>query len=226
MVSCAQAQTLAARAPGEYDERLQIPDGGSVRVAVSVPKSYVPGTPTPLVLALHFGGDSRGAGRALLNILVRPALADLGAIIVAPDALDAGWSTPANQRAVTALLAAAAASFTVDPRRVVVTGFSMGGAGAWYWAQTHPDQFSAAIPVAGRPSDTAPEMRVPVFAVHSRADEVSPIEPTERRIRALARQGLDARLFDVDGISHYETARFVGALRQAVPWVRAVWARR
>jgi fermentation-respiration switch protein FrsA (DUF1100 family) len=68
-------------------------------------------------------------------------------------------------------------------------------------------------------------MRVPVFAVHSRADEVNPIGPTEERITTLRRRGLEARLFDVEGLSHYDTARFVGALRQAVPWIRTLWAR-
>jgi predicted peptidase len=208
---------------GEYNQRLALPDGESVHVALSVPASYEATKPVPLVLALHFGGDPDGAGRAMLDILIRPAFRELGAIIVAPDSLEGGWSTPANERAVQALLVAVKRAYTIDVKRVVVTGFSMGGAGAWYWAQKYPSEFSAVVPVSGRPVESSAPFRLPVFAVHSRADEVNPIGPTEQRIEQLKARGVNAQIVVVSGISHYETGRFASALRQAVPWLRAVW---
>jgi hypothetical protein len=78
----------------------------AVRYAIYVPPNYSP-TPVPLILALHFGvggGDASGAGGDVLQILVGPALAELGAIIIAPDSLKGDWSTPENEKAVTALL--------------------------------------------------------------------------------------------------------------------------
>ena len=98
------------------------------------------------MLALHFGGSPIGAGRAVLDIFVGPALEELGAVIVAPDSLSGGWASSENERGVIELLDAVLDSYNIDETRVVVTGFSMGGAGTWDWAGRYPERFSAAIP--------------------------------------------------------------------------------
>jgi predicted peptidase len=176
------------------------------------------------VLALHFAGDPTDAGRAVLEILVRPALSDIGAIIVAPDALGNGdWSSPENDRAVNQLLDAVISSYSIDTKKIVVTGFSMGGRGTWYFAGKYPQRFSAAIPVAGVPPASATGWRMPVLAIHSRNDEVAPIAPTEQRIKELEKFGVHAQLITLSGITHFQTYRFVDGLKRAVPWLKDVW---
>jgi predicted peptidase len=211
----ASAQTIK-------DQFLDQKDGPTISYAIWVPRAYQ-GEPTPLILALHYGGDPRGAGRDMTRILIQPALAELGAIIVAPDSLDGGWNTPTNEHAVNALLAEMEKKYAIDEKKVIVTGFSMGGAGTWYWADKYPDRFSAAIALASRPTPSPDGWRVPVFAVHSRADQTMPIGPVEQRIAVLKQRGVNAQIVVVNGIQHYETSRFVDALRQAVPWVKEIW---
>jgi predicted peptidase len=194
-----------------------------VRYALSIPPGYSPERPVPLVLALHFGGNPNGAALGLVNVLVGPALADLGAILVAPETMDRGWNSAANERAVMALLDAVQATYRVDARRVVVTGFSMGGAGTWHFASRFPDRFSAAVPMAGRPPEDIGVWKMPVLAIHSRNDEVVPIAPTEARIKALKGAGVRAELIVLNGIAHYETSRFADGLRRAIPWLRDTW---
>ena len=197
-----------------------------IHYAISIPPNYSPSARVPLVLALHFGvggGDSAGAGRDVLEILVRPALAELGAIIVAPDSLRGDWSTAENERAVNVLLDGVLASYSIDVKKIVVTGFSMGGSGTWHFAEKYPERFSAAVPVAGRPPASAAGWRLPVLAVHSRNDQVAPIGPTETRIAELQKSGTRAELIALTGITHFETNRFVDGLRQAVPWLRETW---
>jgi predicted peptidase len=215
IASGASAQTI-------HDEVLPQQEGPLLHYAVVVPRDYHREA-VPLILALHFGGDPRGAGHAMLQILIQPALAELGAIIVAPDSLGGGWSTAVNERAVNALLAAVEKSYTIDQKKVLVTGFSMGGQGTWYWADKYPEQFSAAIPISGTPTPSAASWRIPVFAVHSRDDQVQPIGPTEQRIAELKKRGINAQIVVLNGIEHFETYKFVSGLRQAVPWVREVW---
>src|SRR5688572_25451813 len=113
----------------------------TVRYALSIPANYSPKAKVPLVLALHFGGDPAGAGRAVLDILVGPALADLGAIIVAPDSLGGGWDNAENDRAVVQLLDKILADYSIDTTKIVVTGFSMGGAGTWHFGAKYPQRF-------------------------------------------------------------------------------------
>jgi predicted peptidase len=215
-----------ALAPGLHSRTLQRGDEAAIRYAISIPGNYSPATPVPLILALHFGvggGDAAGAGGDVVKILIGPALAELGAIIVAPDSVRGNWSSPENEKAVNALLDMILAHYSIDKKKLAVTGYSMGGAGSWHFAEKFPERFSAAIPIAGRPPASASGWRLPVLAIHSRDDQVVPFDPTEARIAELQKAGVNAKLIALAGITHYQTPRFRDALRQAVPWLREVW---
>jgi predicted peptidase len=215
-----------AYAPGLHELKLPRADEPAIGYAIYIPRNYSPSMPVPLILALHFGvrgGDAAGSGGALMQILVGPALTELGAIIVAPDSVRGDWSSPENEKAVNALLDMVMARYSIDKKKVAVTGYSMGGAGSWHFAEKFPERFSAAIPVAGRPPASASGWRLPVLAIHSRDDQVSPFAPTEARIAELQKAGVNAKLIPLTGITHYETSRFRDPLRQAVPWLREVW---
>lgn len=212
--------------PGLHHLTLPPADGPAVRYAISIPANYSPSTPVPLILALHFGvrgADAAGAGGDVVQILIGPALAELGAVLVAPDSVRGNWSSPENEKAVNALLDMVLARYAIDKTKVAVTGYSMGGAGTWHFAEKFPERFSAAIPVAGRPPASSSGWRLPVLAVHSRDDQVVPFGPTEARIAELQKAGVNAKLIALTGVTHYQTNRFTGALRQAVPWLREVW---
>jgi predicted peptidase len=212
--------------PGLHNLELPRADEPAIRYAISIPGNYSPSTPVPLILALHFGvggGNASGAGGDVVQILVGPALAELGAIIVAPDSVRGNWSSPENEKAVNTLLDMVLARYAIDKKKVAVTGYSMGGAGSWHFAEKFPERFSAAIPVAGRPPASASGWRLPVLAIHSRDDQVVPFDPTEARIVALQKAGVNAKLIPLAGITHYQTYRFRDALRQAVPWLQQVW---
>jgi predicted peptidase len=211
---------------GLHNLKLPRADEPAIHYAMFIPANYSPSAPVPLILALHFGvrgGDAAGAGGQVVQILIGPALTELGAIIVAPDSVRGDWSSPENEKAVNTLLDTVLAQYSIDKKKVVVTGFSMGGAGAWHFAEKFPDRFSAAIPVAGRPPTSASGWRLPVLAIHSRDDQVAPFGPTQTRIAELQKAGVDAKLIALTGITHYQTYRFRDALREAVPWLREVW---
>lgn len=211
-------------ATGLSERTLPLADGRLLRYTLVVPEAD-PGRPHPLVLALHFGGTvTPFYGRNVLELLVAPALAELGAVLVAPDALEPGWDQPANEAAVLALLDHLAGRLNLDRRRTLCTGYSMGGTGTWYLVGRHPDRFAAAIPIAGRPAP-GPHWAVPVYVIHGRADQVVPFAPAEAEVARLKAAGVDARLVAVDGVSHFQTERFVEPLHAAVPWIRAIWDR-
>jgi predicted peptidase len=209
--------------PGLHRETLPLENGQVLRYALAAPPREA-GKGRPLVLALHYGGEvTPYYGMDFLRILVAPALRYLDAYIVAPDCPGQGWTDPASERAVLALLDHALQRWPVDPERVVVTGFSMGGVGTWFLAGRHPERFSAAVPVAGQPVGE-PDVRVPVFAVHSRQDEVVEAGPTVAAIVGLRNRGGTAELLLVEGPTHYRTREFVGPLSRAVAWLEQVWA--
>jgi poly(3-hydroxybutyrate) depolymerase len=121
----------AAPAPGLHELTLTLAGGQTVRYTLLVPP-HSGERRLPLVVALHYGGKvTPFYGRGIVEGLVQPALAELGAAIVAPDALDQGWDDPLDEGAVLALMDHLLASLPIDRRRVLVTGYSMGGVGAW-----------------------------------------------------------------------------------------------
>jgi predicted peptidase len=213
-----------AAQPGISQRTLPLGDGHELRYTLLIPDQGP--QPRPLILALHYGGEvTPFYGRGILELLVAPALAELRAVIVAPDALERGWTTELNERAVLALLDHLTRTLPIDRTRVVCTGYSMGGTGTWFLAGRHPDLFSAAIPIAARPVPTE-KWQVPVYVIHGRNDQVMPLAPAEQQVAALKAAGADAQLMVVDGATHFQTDRFVAPLRAAAPWVREVWSRR
>ena len=213
-------------APGLHERTLARAGEPGIGYAISIPPTYSPSTPAPLILALHFGignRDSTGVGADLVKGLIGPALVGLGAIIVAPDSVRGNWSTAENEKAVNALLDMVMAHYAIDKKRVAVTGYSMGGTGSWHLAEKFPERFSAAIPIASRPPASAAGWRLPVLAIHSRDDQVVPFDPAAARIAELQKVGVNAKLIALTGIAHYEAGRFRDPLGQAVPWLREVW---
>ncbi len=209
-----------------------------VTYGVLVPKTPAPAAGHPMIVALHFGtpegpGLSPYFGLGYVGQLVLPALQDLNAVIIAPDAPEAGWAHPGSEEAVLAVVADVKKRVAIDGQRTLVTGFSMGGSGAWFFAQTHPELFRAAIPMAAAPraegddpaTATVAPVKMPVYAIHSRADRTVPLDRVERGVKALQAQGGNVTLTLIDDIPHSMIPGFIEPLAAAMPWVTQVWAR-
>jgi predicted peptidase len=202
-------------------------DGG-VRYTVAVPAGHSSKEPASLILALHYGGEvSPFFGAGALERIFEPAFRELGGIVVAPDCPGRGWTDPRSLEAIWAVLDDVSSDYLIDSTRTLVTGYSMGGMGTWYLAANHPDRFSVAVVVSGRPPEdlSLEDWRVPLYVIHSRRDEVLPLDPTVTAVEALETRGAEVRLVVLDAPTHYETGRFVPALRASVPWIRAIWNR-
>jgi predicted peptidase len=113
----------------------------------------------------------------------------------------------------------------IDPRRILVTGFSMGGRGTWFMASRHGDLFTAAIPMAASIGDEPVDGlgTIPTYIIHSRDDQVVPFAPAERNARELERLGRSVKFEELRGIGHYEMTAYVDALRRAGQWVFDHW---
>ena len=215
----------------------EVPPGPSIirktlepgrRYAVSVPPDYSEEEGVPLVLALHYGGEvTPYFGEGALKGVFEPALRELGAIIVAPDCTGRGWTDPKSVEDVWAVLEEVSEEFNIDQDRTLVTGYSMGGMGSWHLAAHFPERFSAALVVSGRPTDGVldGDWSVPLYIIHSRSDEVVPLEPTLDAVEELEGRGVLVKLVVLDWPTHYQTGEFVTPLRLAVPWVQEVWSR-
>ena len=217
----------AAREPGLYNATIEVDEVGTVTYGLWVPQDYDASQPGPLVLALHPGGSpGPGYGMQFLRGIVGPALQEWDAVIVSPDAPGRRWDNDTSERGVLALIDDVRARYAIDPARILVTGFSMGGRGTWYMASRHPDLFSAAIPMAARsdPDDAGRVGDMPVFIIHARNDEVVPFEPAEQLAQEMDAQGQTVSFLPLEGVGHFQMG--VAPLRTAGDWVQQRWAER
>jgi predicted peptidase len=196
------------------------------RYTLSIPQGFQPEQPSPLILALHYAGHGEPYyGKAIVTELVEPALRPLDAVIVSPDCPGENWTEHESEAAVFDLLDAVEAAYTIDPGRRLVTGYSMGGIGAWFYAARQAHRFSAAVILSGRPPDNAAAIpwKLPLYVIHSRDDELISFEQTAQAVRALKAEGVEIEFQPLEEITHFETYRFVKPLREAVPWVQDMW---
>jgi predicted peptidase len=211
--------------PGIHELTLE-PHGH--RVTLRVPEGYDPSDPVPLVMVLHWGGPVPPfTGRAVLEGLAEPALAGLGALLVAPDRNREDWANPESEAEVLDLLDAVEAAYAVDRSRTLLTGYSLGGIGTWYVAGRNPGRFRAALPVSAAVPGEAmrADWTAPLYVIHGRRDEIFPAERTEEAVLRLRERGAELVWVLVEGVTHFDTGGFVDALRDAVGWIRTVWER-
>ena len=221
-----QIDTVVTRRPaGTHYLTNALPTGGFIRYTLYVPAGIdSPGAGVPLVLAAHFGGTvTPWLGGDYADLLVMPALSGLGAVVVAPDARTAsGWSD-ADEPALMWLVKQIRDVYPIDARRILMTGYSAGGGQTWSVANRNQDFFTAAIPVSARPRSTPNVWTIPVYVIHSRDDEQIPFATVDSYVSAQQAAGAPLRLQPLSGVSHYQTAAFVPALRDAISWLGQVW---
>lgn len=146
--------------------------------------------PMPAIVYIHGWGGS-GAG-ALKNSGMVKAFLDRGYAVIAPDGVPRegrngrSWGFhPQSERQideVTFLQAVrddATERFTLDPEKIVLTGFSIGGSMTAYTACLAPQSFSAYAPLGGnfwRPHPVACEGPVRMLHTHGWTDGTVPLE--------------------------------------------------
>jgi predicted esterase len=151
-----------------------------------VPESYVAGTPTPLVLALH-GAGSRANGP--INLLASYAQSR-GFLVLSVDSVGLTWDAIyfkylSDVQFIDRALAHAFARCTVDAARVVVEGFSDGASYALGLGLANGDLFTRVV--AFSPGyipafDDPPVGRPESFISHGIQDPVLGIDNASRRI--------------------------------------------
>lgn len=202
------------------------------RYRVWLPQHYTPLHHWPVVLYLHGSAERGDDNLRQISAGLAPSLQRYGerykCIVVFPQArFGQEWYGDMELQALAAL-DATIREFHGDPRRVYLTGVSMGGAGTWYMAR-HRRKFAAVIPVCGEvarqpddpfPSDPPPDIarivgapnpfatlagaigNTPVWAFHGADDPVIPVTQSRSMVAALKAAGGRVRYTEYPGQGH------------------------
>lgn len=202
--------------------------GRAYRYQVYVPADYQSKPSWPAILFLHGAGERGDDGLVQTNVGLAPAIrknpSRYPAIVVFPQVpLDSQWVGAPADMAVAALQQTMK-EFKIDPKRVYLTGLSMGGHGTWYVAYRNPDLFAAVVPICGWvrefaffrgsvpvvPGDSAAVMsklvqrlaRTPIWIFHGEVDQVVNVNGSREPFNALKAASADVRYTEFLGTDH------------------------
>ena len=210
--------------PGVHQRTVARPEGEPLRYTIKFPRDYDPTTPLPLVIVLHFDDKpTRFYGQHVIAQLCGPAFRPLPAIIVAPDALPGSWASEENEQVVLSTYDYIVNHYNIDKNKTLLTGFSSGGHGTWYIAGRNQNRFAAAIPIAAQPDTSISDWSIPVYAIHSRADDVVPLDHARDYVREMRRAGANMRLMVTERFPHHRTDLYAKPLRDTLDWLQNVW---
>ena len=186
--------------PGEYQYLIHLPPG------------YTDfGNSRPLIVFLHGAGETNKGLDALKHCDLwhfargHVATKDFPFIVVSPTTPKHGWEPQRVKNFVEQFVQDHSRRYRIDPDRVYLTGFSMGGFGTFRTACAHPEVFAAIVPIAGggEPEQAERLKTVPTWAFHGDKDDVVPYECSANMIDRVQKLGHnDANLTTEYGAGH------------------------
>jgi len=218
--------------PGINDFSLEnLTEGSFWNFRVIAPDDASESNRRPLVIDLHggSGNSSSTAHQSMTDCYVRPGLDALNAYVLSPNSGAGEWYDINNQNQVLILLQLATSTWHIDTSKILLTGYSNGGNGAWFFADFYPQFFSAGIAMASsydseRSDGSVPKINIPLYVIHSNDDEVFPVAITEGFVDDSVNAGSDIVFVKVDGPTHSQVCDFDTHLEDAVDWVlNEVW---
>lgn len=184
----------------------------------------------PLFVDLHGGALQQNPNmHKSENCILDTALEDTKAYVLRPNSQGYLWFDRFNELQVVNFVEFAIENLNVDPNRVVVYGYSDGGFGSWFFADTHPELFSAAIPVAQAYSlitntDGLKKTEKPLYVIHGEFDDLFPFTNTESLVEQSVNVGSDIIFVKATGLTHHSVCDYTPYVIDAIDWLKTtVW---
>lgn len=176
-------------------------------------------------LTLHANNHQRG------DCMIGPSLkeTDTKAYILSPNSQGLLWFDIFNEDQVVNLVKFAIEHLNVDPKKVVAFGISDGGFGSWFFADTHPDLFSASIPIAQAyglmyVNGQVKKTEIPLYVIHGELDELFPFTNTETLVEQSRNAGSEIIFVKADGLDHSFACYYQPYVKDAIEWLNtSVW---
>jgi predicted peptidase len=224
------ALPINASSEPQFLNRTVTSNGVAYRYVVSVPADWNADRAWPIVLSLH-GSEERGEDGIVqsevgLGLAVRKHPDRFPAIVVMPQCRrGVDWKSPVMEAQILAVLDASMKEFHGDPRRVYLTGLSMGGYGTWSIAAKYPNRFAAIVVVCGGIQWPTPRRikkegpyqaiagkvaGIPIWVFHGNADRNVFVTESREMVKLLRELNADVRYTEYDGVAHQSWDRAYG----------------
>ena len=197
-----------AKGVGFIDRVHKDPDGKEIKYVLFVPHDYKGDKPYPVILFLHGAGETKGGTKMPVEVGIGTAIKKqektFPCITIIPQAQKRGWSATGDEgkRAI-AILDEVMKEYKTDPKRVYLTGLSMGGAGTWSLAINHPDRWAAIVPICGGGDATMAEKIKDIPCWCFWGDQDAPAKSSmPKMLDALKAAGGKPKFTEYPGVGH------------------------
>jgi predicted peptidase len=203
------------------------PQGDTLRYRLLLPSNYQPNKQYPLVIFLHGSGERGHDNTAQLvhgtwRFADDAARKDFPCVVMVPQCpKDQTWSTLSRDtttwrvpmpdqptrpmQLVMENLADLQKKYSIDARRIYITGLSMGGFGTMDALIRYPDTFAAAAVVCGGGDWTkiTPQLKnKPIWLFHGTADRVVQLGYSQKLRTVLGAVKAKVRYTEYAGVGH------------------------
>lgn len=206
----------AAQGETGFVPRVYKDNTGEHKYTVFIPRGYSTQKKWPAVLFLHGAGERGVDGTLPTTVGLGPAIRardeSFPFVAIFPQCEDTkgriltAWSpdSPDGQRALK-ILKQVEQDYSIDPKRVVLTGWSMGGYGAFQMAAAHPELFSGVAALsAGADSALASRINaLPLWIFHGGRDAIVRVDESRKIVAALKQAGSRAWYTEIPQGDHY-----------------------
>ena len=213
VVAAMIAAPLTAADRGTFvDKKFKNEDGSESPYVVFVPANHDKNKPTPVLLFLHGAGETKGGNAMPIDQGIAPHIKRMEDkkqpfkfVTIIPQAETRGWQAegPNGKRAM-AMLDEVVKEYNGDPKRLYLTGLSMGGFGTWSFAAAHPDKFAAIAPICGGgKAEWAEKIKdIPCWCFHGDQDGAVKVQLSRDMIDALKKAGGKPRYTEFPHVGH------------------------
>jgi polyhydroxybutyrate depolymerase len=161
---------------------------GNRHYRISMPEGHDGTTPVGALIWSHgYRGSAAGVMR---NGSLRRMVSDAGLALIAAQGIGGTWDLPYGPRTFDstgasefayfdAVIGDATTNYSVDPKRIIASGFSAGGMMVWNLACSHPNKFAGFIPMSGtywlKPPASCAAPVSSIVHIHGDADKTVPL---------------------------------------------------
>lgn len=169
-----------------------------LKFQIQAPSRATARKPLPIVVYLHGSLECGDDNEKQIGVAPSKAFAvryykKRPCIIIAPQTpLGTTWTGPSAGRVLSLIEDVLKEVGAADPKRVYLTGYSLGAYGTWHLLGQRPDLFAAAIPAAGGGDPSiAPKLKgIDLWVFHGKDDEVVPVSEAQTMVNALKEAGV------------------------------------
>lgn len=195
-----------------FQQRVHQGADGDRKYGLFVPHTYQGDKEAPLILFLHGAGERGDDGSAPVKQGIGNAIKFKGNeknfpfFVIFPQCRQkSSWKadSPDAQEAL-AILDGIMKEYKIDPKRIYLTGLSMGGYGTWSLAAAYPDKWAAIVPICGGgdPATADKIKHIPCWCFHGDLDKAVVVGKSREMIDALKKAGGMPRYTEYPYVGH------------------------